>query len=107
MVASWNPFFFLKHWFHILHFPPDFPQNQPAAITLNTGSPQTLARLTYNTYNGLGHHGWSIDRILYGCLGPLHTWYLVPVTIALQELIGGKGKVDPRLFHTTLEGPTE
>ena len=21
MVAGWNPLFFLKHWFHILHFP--------------------------------------------------------------------------------------
>jgi hypothetical protein len=25
--------------------PPDFSQNQPAAITLNTGSPRTLHRL--------------------------------------------------------------
>ena len=32
MVAGWNPFFFSKHRFHILHFPiqPDFSQNQPA-----------------------------------------------------------------------------
>jgi hypothetical protein len=46
MIAGWNPFFF-KHQFHILHFPiqPDFSQNQPAAITLNTGSPTTLHRM--------------------------------------------------------------
>ena len=42
MVAGWNPFFFKKKLrFHILHFPiqPDFSQNQPAAITLNTSLP--------------------------------------------------------------------
>jgi hypothetical protein len=54
MVAGWNPLFyffiflfFQKHRFHILHsstFPiqPDFSQDQPAAITLNTSSPRTL-----------------------------------------------------------------
>ena len=46
MVANWNPFilFYKKHRFHILHFPnsTDISQNQPATITLNTGSPRTL-----------------------------------------------------------------
>ena len=46
IIAGWNPFFFFqKHRFHFLHFPnsTDFSQNQPAANTLNTGSPRTLA----------------------------------------------------------------
>jgi hypothetical protein len=49
MVATGrNPFFvfvFKKHRFTSSTFPiqPDFPQNQPAAITLlNTGPPRTL-----------------------------------------------------------------
>jgi hypothetical protein len=45
MIAGWNWFCFLKHRFHILHFPNStgLSQNQPATITLNTGSPRTLA----------------------------------------------------------------
>jgi hypothetical protein len=44
MVARWNPVFFLKHWFHILHF-----TNSTGLFTkptgrhyTNTGSPRTL-----------------------------------------------------------------
>ena len=42
-VARWNPCF-LSIGFTSSTFPiqPEFSQNQPAAITLNTGSPQTL-----------------------------------------------------------------
>ena len=42
MVAGWNPCF--PNGFTSSTFPiqPDFSQNQPAAITLNTGSPRTL-----------------------------------------------------------------
>ena len=47
MVAGWNPFlFYLKSTgFTSSTFPIqlDFSQNQPAAITLNIGSPRTLA----------------------------------------------------------------
>jgi len=45
MVAGWNPVFLNRSTsFTSSTFPiqPDFSQNQPAAITLNTGSPQTL-----------------------------------------------------------------
>ena len=44
MVPDWNPFFFKSTGFISSTFPiqPDFSQNQPAAITLNTGSPRTL-----------------------------------------------------------------
>ena len=49
MVAGWNPIFFKyikikSTGFTSSTFPiqPDFSQNQPAAITLNTGSPPTL-----------------------------------------------------------------
>ena len=45
MIAGWHPFFFLKSTsFTSSTFPiqPDLSQNQPAAITLNTGSPRTL-----------------------------------------------------------------
>ena len=48
MVAGWNPWFFPKSTgFTSSTFPiqPDFSQNQPAAITLNTGSPRTLVRM--------------------------------------------------------------
>jgi hypothetical protein len=38
-------FFYQKRRFHISTFPiqPDFSQNQPAAITLDTRSPRTVA----------------------------------------------------------------
>ena len=48
MVAGWNLFFFIYFFksigFTSSTFPiqPVFSQNQPAAITLNTSSPQTL-----------------------------------------------------------------
>jgi hypothetical protein len=44
MVAGWNQFVFKSTGFTSSTFPiqPDFSQNQPAAITLNTGSPRTL-----------------------------------------------------------------
>ena len=52
MVAGWNPFFYLILFnfkgtnITSSTFPiqPDFSQNQPAAITLNTGSPWTLVQ---------------------------------------------------------------
>ena len=51
MVANWNPFFiyFKSTGFTPSTFPiqPNFSQNQPAAITLNTGSPQTLLPIMY------------------------------------------------------------
>jgi hypothetical protein len=47
MVAGWNPFvcLFKSTGFTSSTFPiqPDSSQNQPAAITLNTGSPRTLS----------------------------------------------------------------
>ena len=55
MVASWNPF--ILFYFKSTNFTSftfsiqqEFSQNQPAAITLNTGSPRTLLRL-----NTCGH----------------------------------------------------
>ena len=47
MVAGWNPFLFKSTGFTSSTFPiqPDFSQNQPAAITLNIGSPRTLLLL--------------------------------------------------------------
>ena len=49
MIASWNPLCCFKSTgFTSSTFPiqPDIPQNQPAAITLNTGSPRTLGVVT-------------------------------------------------------------
>jgi hypothetical protein len=46
MIAGWNPFLFKKNTgFTSSTFPiqQNFLQNQPAAITLYTGSPQTMA----------------------------------------------------------------
>ena len=73
MVAGWNPFFFKSTGFTSSTFPiqPDFSQNQPAAITLNTGSPGTLFHLVVwrlhinicilmsasNVHNHSGHEG--------------------------------------------------
>jgi hypothetical protein len=46
MVAGWHPVFFISTGVTSSTFPiqPDFSQNQPAAITLNTGSPWTLSQ---------------------------------------------------------------
>jgi hypothetical protein len=46
MVAGLNPLFFKSTGFTSSTFPiqPDFSQNQPAVITLNTGSPWTLQK---------------------------------------------------------------
>jgi hypothetical protein len=48
MVAGWNPFLFLKHRFHILHFPKsvDFPHNQPAAIKVGVPISARVLKLT-------------------------------------------------------------
>jgi hypothetical protein len=53
MVAGWNPLLFKSTGFTSSTFPiqPDSSQNEPAAIALNTGSPQTL------THNSLGGGG--------------------------------------------------
>ena len=45
MIANWNPVFLFENTSFtssIFPIPPDFSQNQPAAITPNTGSPRTL-----------------------------------------------------------------
>ena len=47
MVAGWNPFFFKSTGFTSSTFP-----IQPAAITLNTGSPRTLSHLLTPLING-------------------------------------------------------
>jgi hypothetical protein len=46
MVTGWNPVFFKSAGFtsSTISIQPDFSQNQPAAITLNTGSPWTLLK---------------------------------------------------------------
>ena len=51
MVPDWNPFFFKSTGFISSTFPiqPDFSQNQPATITLNTGSPRTLLQICCGT----------------------------------------------------------
>ena len=64
---KFNFFFFKSTGFTSSTFPirSDCSQNQPAAITLNTGSPRTLVSPT---------------------LGPLHTGDREPVTISLRAL---------------------
>jgi len=63
MVAGWNPLFLKSTSFTSPTFPiqPDFPQNQPAAITLNTSFPLTLDK-----------NDW-IAPWTHNNLGPLHT----------------------------------
>ena len=41
MVAGWNPLFFLKHWFHILHFP-----NSTGLFTKPTSRHYTIHRFS-------------------------------------------------------------
>ena len=67
MVANWNPFFKKSTGFTSSTFPiqPDFSQNQPAAITLNTGSPRTLvdAHLTTSIEDRHISHGRCVQII--------------------------------------------
>jgi hypothetical protein len=48
MIAGWNPIFSKSTGFTSYAFPiqPDFPQNQPATITLNTDSPRKKRKNT-------------------------------------------------------------
>ena len=57
MVAGWKPFFFKSTSFTSSTFPIhlDFSQNQPAAITLNIGSPRTLPSIEWEELATKGH----------------------------------------------------
>jgi len=62
-------FYTKKHRFTSSTFPiqPDFSQNLPAAITLNTGSPRTLVRRTLSVSQinsheeSFGRMNWTVD----------------------------------------------
>jgi hypothetical protein len=62
MVAGCHPFFFQSTGFTSSTIPIqlDFSQNQTAAITLNTGSPQTLICRCYDTARQFSIFGLSV-----------------------------------------------